>query len=378
MIEGYQWSAEQVREVVTTHRELLNQPTATIVESVRSDPRVFEALGLYKAHEIADSWADQGATPRQFEVRALHGLITAGEHYAGKYKSADNEIGGTTLRTTPHWDTQRAMGELCDWWSTTDADPALTATVVHAWLTHIHPFEDGNGRMARLLANMALAQNSYPPLLVRSSADRGQYYDCLAASDEGDILPLYDLFVQILRRTVRSMSAPNYIRDIVQGRLLTSWQNKLAMWKPLASAFMGTLNHELAAAGWSCTEQGFPDVRSFSLLADLHAEGNSWFLKILNESRQAEWLLWFGFNSHLYCESMGKKSEYPSIFPSVKDPSRASIHKFLYVPANDGRFPDEIVIRPLESKPCIIRCGSVIREMSIDGAAKYVAERLTP
>ncbi|MEZ0108349.1 hypothetical protein ABH920_002347 [Catenulispora sp. EB89] len=376
-IEDMPWTTEQVRDVVATYRELLDQSVGTIVEALRSDPRVFQAVGLYKAHLIADEWAKGNTTPRQFEIRSLHGLIMAGGHYAGNYKQAKNDIGGTNLKTAAPWDTQRVMGQLADWWSDTKADPVLTATVIHAWLTHIHPFDDGNGRMARLLANMALAQHSYPPLLVRSGADRGQYYDCLAASDEGDILPLYDLFVQILRRTVRSMSSPNYVRDIVQGRFLASWSEKLAMWRPLVREFAVHLNSALLDKGWSAEVQGLPDVRSFSLLASLASEGNSWFLKVFGQSRQPEWLLWFGFNSPDYVSAVGSTSGYPSIFASVRDPSLASVHKYMHVPASDGKFPDEVIIKPLESKACVIRCGSNVREMGIHDAAGYVATCLT-
>ena len=76
--------------------------------------------------------------------------------------------------------------------------------------------------MARLLANLALVQSHYPPLLLRSTADREPYLDALAASDEADILPLYDLFVGSLRRAVRVMERPNYVESKVRGELLAT------------------------------------------------------------------------------------------------------------------------------------------------------------
>ncbi len=68
---------------------------------------------------------------------------------------------------------------------------------MHAWVAHIHPFADGNGRTARALMNLILVRGGFPIVLIRRK-DRARYYDSLAASDDGDIAPLLDL---ILHRT---------------------------------------------------------------------------------------------------------------------------------------------------------------------------------
>ncbi|GAA1744073.1 hypothetical protein GCM10009766_23930 [Microcella frigidaquae] len=216
MIEGYFWTKDEVREVILKNAELLDAPTRNLVESVKSDARVYEVLGLYKAHEIAEEWLTSYAPPTAAEVRELHRLILGDTYIAGRYKTGPNEIEGSNLQTAEPMDVGRLMLNLSDWWRAGSEDPVLTATVVHAWLVHIHPFMDGNGRLARVIANLELARNSYPPLVLRAQSDRAEYYAALAESDEGNILPLYKLFVRVMQRQVRLMSSPSYVDDLIE------------------------------------------------------------------------------------------------------------------------------------------------------------------
>ncbi|MFC8806351.1 Fic family protein [Streptomyces anthocyanicus] len=375
-IEGYDWSYSQVTEVALMYKELLEAPVGSLMQAVRQDPRVYQALGLYKAHEVADEWAMSSERPHEYEIRSLHSLIASGESYAGKYKVQANEIGGAALRTADPWDVALKMRELSDWWQDCSVDPALEATIIHAWLTHIHPFEDGNGRMARILANLALARNGFPPLLIQSRVDRGQYYDALAESDEGDLLPLYDLFVSVLNRTVRIMSKPDYVRDIIKDRLLTTSRNRYGLWKTLPESYFGALSSELKGRGWSLLLQGYPDLASFALLEERDSGGNSWFAKVVDGDRVPRWLLWYGFPSQKLCDVSGEVIRYPSIFTSIRDDDPTSIHPYRpYQPG--GTFPDEIVLRPMEKRPVLFRSGYDVDELDLPTAVRYMADALT-
>jgi hypothetical protein len=326
-------------------------PIGSFITALREDDRVYQALGLYRAHVIADECVSGNTRLREYEIRGLHGLITGSAAFAGKYKTISNKIAGSAHKTTEPWDVSRAMNELCEWWTRPTSEPALEATVVHAWLTHIHPFEDGNGRMARLLANLALTQAGYPPFLIRSEPDRGQYYDALAASDDGDILPLYDLVVKILRRTVRTMSSPDYVRDVVRDRLLTSRSAEWSIWCNLPQQFAVALTQALRPYGWTLQVQGYPDISSFSLLAQRDSDGNSWFVKLIDPNGHAKWLLWYGFNSDLLTEMLNNPSRYPSVFISVRDPDPSAVH--LYKQVHEEGMPCEILFRPFE--PALVR-----------------------
>ena len=65
---------------------------------------------------------------------------------AGTYKAAQNEIGGSEHTPAEPWSVTPEMAELAEWFANGSGDAVLDAAVVHAWLTHIHPFDDGNGR----------------------------------------------------------------------------------------------------------------------------------------------------------------------------------------------------------------------------------------
>ena len=65
----------------------------------------------------------------------------------------------------------------------------------HWGFIHIHPFDDGNGRTARLLANYALLRNNLPPIVIKSE-DRDRYISGLQNADVGRMLPLAEFMLE--------------------------------------------------------------------------------------------------------------------------------------------------------------------------------------
>jgi hypothetical protein len=67
--------------------------------------------------------------------------------------------------------------------------PLELAAHLHYFIAWIHPFDDGNGRIARLLMNLVLTRNKYPLAIVKK-VDRKKYLDCLdAVTAKGDFQP---------------------------------------------------------------------------------------------------------------------------------------------------------------------------------------------
>jgi Fic family protein len=84
------------------------------------------------------------------------------------------------------------MARFRAWFETPDSlDPVLKAAIAHLWFITIHPFEDGNGRMARAIADMALARSEGTPQRFYSMSsqirlERSDYYAMLESTQKGD------------------------------------------------------------------------------------------------------------------------------------------------------------------------------------------------
>jgi Fic family protein len=75
------------------------------------------------------------------------------------------------------------MGDFCRWLGRAKNEPEI-AFEAHRRLLNIHPFNDGNGRTARLLMNLVLLRGGYPPIAVRP-ADRPAYLAALELAQSG-------------------------------------------------------------------------------------------------------------------------------------------------------------------------------------------------
>ena len=86
-------------------------------------------------------------------------------------------------------------------WHTEHEEQGVCAEVEAAWLHHrfsqIHPFEDGNGRVARALTGAVFLKADYLVLVIRDEEHRERYLDALEDADGGDLGPLVDLFADV-------------------------------------------------------------------------------------------------------------------------------------------------------------------------------------
>ncbi len=82
-------------------------------------------------------------------------------------------------------------------------NPVIIATWFHHAFTQIHPFQDGNGRMARLMASLILIKHNLFPLNVKRN-DKPRYIDALEWCDSGLAQPLVDLFCETQKRNIEA------------------------------------------------------------------------------------------------------------------------------------------------------------------------------
>ncbi len=102
------------------------------------------------------------------------------------------------------------VSRFLEWFEgSTTMDPVLKAGIAHFWFVTIHPFEDGNGRIARAIAELALARadgvsERFYSMSTQIEKERKQYYDSLESSQRGtiDITQWLEWFLSCLDRAL--------------------------------------------------------------------------------------------------------------------------------------------------------------------------------
>ena len=122
----------------------------------------------------------------------------------GKYKQSPNSFMGKKGKirdfATPE-ETPLRMKELLEWFSEEsqkeDVNPIVLAAEFHYRFVKIQPFDDANGRIAKILTNLILMQFGYPPIVVKQS-EKNIYHFALQTADTGKLDP----FIEFINRNV--------------------------------------------------------------------------------------------------------------------------------------------------------------------------------
>jgi len=198
---------------------------AALIPHGTTDRSADEVVAVLRDHEqSADLVFDVVRQDRPLTVgliKELHALITRHQNHVegldqfgntvyselrrGEFKAQPNNPtrpDGEIHPYCPPMHVQSEMDRLVELHGQHIAED-LPADVAAAWLHHrfaqIHPFADGNGRVARAITNIVFIRAGWFPLVVRND-DRTSYLDALEAADDGDLAPLVRLFGEIQRR----------------------------------------------------------------------------------------------------------------------------------------------------------------------------------
>lgn len=139
------------------------------------------------------------------DIKKIHGVVMKGViSSAGKYRSYDVEVKGAGFTPPPFYDVSKHMKELLDTLNDNPDElrPIELASQIHYDFAWIHPFEDGNGRIARLLLNLVLVKNGYPFVVIRS-VDKPQYLRALREMDvSGNFKPFLIYISRCVEQTL--------------------------------------------------------------------------------------------------------------------------------------------------------------------------------
>ncbi len=112
----------------------------------------------------------------EIDVLNLHAIILdrIDPHNAGFYRRSGVRISGTTYTPPNALKVPKLMQEVYQMLNSKSKEPIETASLIHLKFVDIHPFIDGNGRIARLLLNLYLMRASFPPVIIQK-AERKKY-----------------------------------------------------------------------------------------------------------------------------------------------------------------------------------------------------------
>lgn len=138
-------------------------------------------------------------------IKELHSLIIQDidKNIAGRYRDVDVFIAGTEHVPPSALDVPFKMRELTDWAKKNHNKMYIVefAAIFHHKFVHIHPFQDGNGRTARLLMNIFLMQYGFPIAIIQKN-DRQKYYRVLEMADNENYEPLVLFVAQAVLRSL--------------------------------------------------------------------------------------------------------------------------------------------------------------------------------
>ncbi len=187
----------------------------------------FEITG----HDEAIKWVEElvkGDVPLTEKfIRELHVLLLKEDHYVdaltsegqptrrlvqvGKYKTQPNHVltqtGEMFYFSSPE-ETPAKMRELVEWFRSErekpDVNTIILASLFHYRFIRIHPFDDGNGRVVRILMNFILMQYGYPPVIIKTE-DKENYYGVLQLADAGELEPFTEYITNNLINSLEIM-----------------------------------------------------------------------------------------------------------------------------------------------------------------------------
>ena len=174
------------------------------------------AVNLRDAFQFVQRLAEDALQPfNAVALRQIHQLVMKGEKAAtpGRFRQENVAISQTTFVPPDFLQVDALCNSMFDRFSSSsfnDLSPIGQAVEAHARFVSIHPFADGNGRVARLLANYFMWREELPGFLLPWE-NRERYYDALEECNSkepglwGNLTDLTNLFCDVLEGTVEQL-----------------------------------------------------------------------------------------------------------------------------------------------------------------------------
>ena len=171
-IEGSKLTEDQTRYIYETNTLLAEKDTITDLDDV------IETANHFKLVDYMLEIADKKLTEKM--IKEFHKILKEGTSdsrkdwfIVGDYKKLSNEVGG--LKTTEPKNVERDMKKLLEWYESLKQKTINEIIEFHAKFEKIHPFQDGNGRVGRIIAFKECLKNNIVPFIILDK-DKLFYY----------------------------------------------------------------------------------------------------------------------------------------------------------------------------------------------------------
>lgn len=158
-----------------------------------------EVLNHRDAINYVEEIVRKGEPLSEWQIKNLHRLVLKGivDEYAGVYRDQQVYISGAKHIPPAPYLIREEMEKLMVWYEQSDTKnlhPVARGAMLHAIFVGIHPFIDGNGRTSRLLLNLELMKDGFPPIVIKVE-HRLAYYEAL---DKAHTQKEYDDFIKLV------------------------------------------------------------------------------------------------------------------------------------------------------------------------------------
>lgn len=165
----------------------------------------FEALNHQEAIELVEDLAKPNYQLLTNDIQVIHGLLLQKieKDFAGRFRNSGVRISGANFISPNALKVNDLINELVDWVNSIgyELNVIVKNAIFHHRFVWIHPFFDGNGRTVRLVSNLLLMKEGFPPAIILKN-DRKKYYEALNKANLGDYSKLVLIVLQSVERSI--------------------------------------------------------------------------------------------------------------------------------------------------------------------------------
>lgn len=258
------------------------------------------------------------------DIRQIHAIVLRGiSPDAGTYRTVPVEISGSDYSPPAPESLLSEMEEYAAWLSDASVpdrratlEGLTRAAIAHTWFVMIHPFTDGNGRVARLLMNSMLIRYGFP-IAIMTKEDRRRYYDALETSQTSDLTPFISLLAECIEESLEEYEyaareqkeqtewAQSIAATLTQPERIRAqneyevWRNAMELFKSYLKQTVDVLRDQPQIGTFAriyFTDFGTIDFEKYAILRRGHSAKRTWFCRLdfISGNTSARYLFFCG------------------------------------------------------------------------------------